>query len=95
MERELTADVAATGLAVTEKVGYDDEAKKLDAQVKLLNVSIERYRAAVVQWEDEKRFLDDNRVNSYAQLITLRKRNEQLQEGLKKFGVPTAASARR
>jgi len=59
----------------------------LDGQVAVFNGNIERFRVAIVQREDEKRYLDDNRVNSDAQLITLQKRNDQLVDRLKAFGV--------
>lgn len=59
----------------------------LDSEVTVLNAGIERLRVAVAQREDEKRYLDDVRVNSDAQLITLQKRNDQLVDRLKAFGV--------
>jgi len=55
--------------------------------------TIARLTAAIAQREDEKRYLEDNRVNWDAQLITLQKRNTQLLERLKVFGV-TAPAAR-
>lgn len=65
----------------------------LDTQVAALNNSIDRLRVAIVQREDEKRYLDDNQVNWDAQLITLQKRNEQLAERLKAFGVTRPLTA--
>jgi len=55
--------------------------------------TLARLTAAIAQREDEKRYLEDNRVNWDAQSITLDKRNSQLLDRLKVFGV-TPADAR-
>lgn len=85
---ELGKESGKKGLAAIRK-----QLTAIDGQVTALNAGIERLRVALVQREDEKRYLDDVRVNSDAQLITLQKRNDQLQDRLKAFGVTRPLTA--
>jgi hypothetical protein len=95
LQKELQQTVEAT--LGTEELGQESGKKglaavrkqlvALDAEVARANASIIRYRVALAQREDEKRYLEDNRVNWDAQLITLQKRNDQLVERLKTLGV--------
>lgn len=105
LQRELQAAVDAT--LGSDEVGRESGKKGLAAIRRQLGTldteiaalvdpktgTIARYTAAITQREDEKRYLEDNRVNWDAQLITLQKRNDQLVDRLKVFGV-TAPAAR-
>jgi hypothetical protein len=90
LEREWKGLTQAT---TAEKLRYKtlgDDLAKIDDEVRDANVAIGRYRVALAQWADEKATLADVRVNADAQLITLLKRNDQLRERLKSFGVTSA-----
>ena len=87
LQKELQKAVDDTLAGVTALDATRMSLIDLDREVAAFNDGIERYRVARTRRQDEKRYLDDNRVNWDAQLITLQKRNDQLIERLKVFGV--------
>jgi hypothetical protein len=84
-ELQKAVDDTVAGTAALEATG--NSIRGIDRDVAAFNDGILRYRLARERRHDEKRYLDDNRVNWDAQLITLQKRNDQLIERLKVFGV--------